>query len=92
MHGYDDLPALMRELRAIGATNALATRRHTLTGKARFAAAASAYESERRDGRLPATWEVIYAQAWAPQPGAPIREGGFDVASMPVSRIPIRRR
>jgi len=92
MHGYDDLPALMRELRAIGATNALATRRHTLTGKSRFAAAASAYEHERRDGRLPATWEVIYAQAWAPQPGAPIREGGFDVASMPVSRIPIRRR
>jgi malonyl-CoA O-methyltransferase len=92
VHGYDDLPALMRELRAIGATNALATRRHTLTGKSRFAAAASAYEHERRNGRLPATWEVIYAQAWAPQPGAPIREGGFDVASMPVSRIPIRRR
>ena len=92
VHGYDDLPALMRELRAIGATNALASRRHTLTGKSRFAAAASAYEGERRDGRLPATWEVIYAQAWAPQPGAPIREGGFDVASMPVSRIPIRRR
>jgi malonyl-CoA O-methyltransferase len=92
VHGYDDLPALMRELRAIGATNALATRRHTLTGKSRFAAAASAYESAHRNGRLPATWEVVYAQAWAPQPGAPIREGGFDVASMPVSKIPIRRR
>jgi malonyl-CoA O-methyltransferase len=92
VHGYDDLPALVRELRAIGATNALALRRHTLTGKARFAAAASAYERERRDGRLPATWEVIYAQAWAPQPGAPIREGGFDVTAIPVSKIPIRRR
>jgi malonyl-CoA O-methyltransferase len=92
VHGYDDLPALMRELRAIGATNALASRRHTLTGKSRFAAAAAAYESERRDGRLPATWEVIYAHAWAPQPGAPIREGGYDVASVPVSRIPVRRR
>jgi malonyl-CoA O-methyltransferase len=92
VHGYDDLPALVRELRAIGATNALASRRHTLTGKARFAAAASAYERERRDGRLPATWEVIYAQAWAPQPGAPIREGGFDVTAIPVSKIPIRRR
>ena len=92
VNGYDDLPALMRELRAIGATNALASRRHTLTGKARFAAAASAYEQERRDGRLPATWEVIYAQAWAPQPGAPIREGGYDVTSIPVAKIPIRRR
>ncbi len=92
VHGYDDLPALMRELRAIGATNALATRRHTLTGRSRFAAAATAYEPERRHGRLPATWEVIYAHAWAPQPGAPIREGGFDVASVPAARIPIRRR
>jgi malonyl-CoA O-methyltransferase len=92
VNGYDDLPALVRELRAIGATNALASRRHTLTGKARFAAAAAAYEHERRDGRLPATWEVIYAQAWAPQPGAPIREGGYDVASVPVAKIPIRRR
>ncbi|WP_027079515.1 malonyl-ACP O-methyltransferase BioC [Luteimonas mephitis] len=92
VHGHDDLPALMHELRAIGATNALASRRPTLTGKARFAAAASAYEHERRDGRLPVTWEVIYAQAWGPQPGAPIREGGFDVTSIPVSKIPIRRR
>src|SRR3546814_1027086 len=64
----------MRELRAIGATNALAGRRHTLTGKSRFAAAVAAYEHERRDGRLPATWEVIYAHAWAPQPGAPRSE------------------
>ena len=92
LQGYDDLPALMRELRAIGATNALASRRQTLTGRARFAAAAAAYERERRDGRLPATWEVIYAQAWGPQPGAPIREGGHDVVSVPVSKIPIRRR
>lgn len=89
---YADLPALMRELRALGATNALASRRHTLTGKARFATAAQAYARRDGDGRLPATWEVVYAQAWGPQPGAPIREGGFDVASVPASRIPVRRR
>lgn len=90
---YRDLPALMRELRAIGATNALHSRRHTLTGRARFAAAAAAYEVERRsDGMLPATWETITAMAWAPEPGAPIREGGFDVTAVPLSRIPIRRR
>ncbi|MCI4567925.1 malonyl-ACP O-methyltransferase BioC [Lysobacter sp. CFH 32150] len=90
---YPDLPALMRELRAIGATNALASRRHTLTGRARFAAAAAAYEHERRsDGGLPATWETITAMAWAPEPGAPIREGDFEVTSVPLSRIPIRRR
>ena len=91
--GYPDLAALMRELRALGATNALRTRRHTLTGRARFAAAASAYEAERRsDGLLPATWEVLYAQAWAPPPGAPIRVGGYEVTAVPLDRIPIRRR
>lgn len=90
---YDDLPALMRELRAMGATNALQSRRHTLTGRARFAAASAAYEGWRNgDGKLPSTWEVIYAHAWAPPPGAPIRGQGEEVASVPLSAIPIRRR
>ena len=90
---YDDLTALMRELQAIGATNARVDRRHTLTGRGRFAAARAAYEPLRRaDGKLPSSWEVIYAHAWAPAAGAPIREQGHDVASVPVSAIPIRRR
>lgn len=90
---YPDLPTLMREQRAIGATNALRTRRHTLTGRARFAAAAQAYDAFRTsDGTLPASWEIITAMAWAPEPGAPIREGGFEVTSVPVASIPVRRR
>jgi len=90
---YPDLPALMRELRAMGATNALQTRRHTLTGRSRFAAASAAYESLRTaEGVLPSTWEVIYAHAWSPAPGAPVREGGAEVAAVPLSQIPIRRR
>ena len=90
---YGDLPALMRELRAMGATNALQSRRHTLTGRARFAAASAAYEGMRNgDGKLPSTWEVIYAHAWAPPPGAPIRGQGEEIASVPLSSIPIRRR
>ena len=90
---YPDLPALMRELKSIGATNALHARRHTLTGRARFAAAAQAYDAFRlQDGSLPASWEVITAMAWAPDPGAPIREGGFDVTHVPIASIPVRRR
>jgi malonyl-CoA O-methyltransferase len=90
---YDDLPALMRELRAMGATNALQHRRHTLTGRARFTAAARAYEPLRRaDGKLPSTWDVIYAHAWAPPPGAPIRGQGEDIAAVPLAKIPIRRK
>lgn len=90
---YDDLPTLMRELQAIGATNAMISRRRTLTGRGRFAAAREAYETMRLpDGKLPSSWEVIYAHAWAPEPGAPIREHGHDIAAVPLSAIPIRRK
>lgn len=88
---YSELPMLLHELQAIGATNASSGRRRSLTGKGRFAAAAAAYERLRRDGRLPSTWEVIYARAYAPEPGAPIRGSSGEVASVPVSRIGIRR-
>jgi malonyl-CoA O-methyltransferase len=91
--GHDDLASVMRELRTLGATNAMHDRRRALTGRARFARAAAAYEAMRMpDGRLPVTWEVVYAQAWGPPPGAPIRVGGVDEVRVPVSRIPIRRR
>lgn len=90
---YPDLPALMRELRAIGATNALASRRRSLTGRARFAAAESAYAQWREaDGQLSATWEIITALAWAPEHGVPIREGGQEIARFPAAAIPVRRR
>ncbi|MDE2408440.1 MAG: malonyl-ACP O-methyltransferase BioC, partial [Xanthomonadaceae bacterium] len=70
---YPALANLMRELRDLGATNALTSRRHSLTGRGRFAAAERAYQMHRSDAGLPATWEVISAMAWAPEPGAPIR-------------------
>jgi malonyl-CoA O-methyltransferase len=89
---HADLGDLMRELRTLGATNANVDRRRSLTGRARFARAAQAYEPWRRNGKLPATWEVIYAHAWGPQPGTPIRVGGVDEVQVPVSRIPIRKR
>jgi len=88
-----DLPSIMRELRTLGATNAMHERRRALTGRARFARAAQAYDAMRRDdGTLPVTWDVIYAQAWGPQPGAPIRRGGIEEVHVPVAGIPIRRR
>ena len=91
--GHDDLASIMRELRTLGATNAATTRRRALTGRARFARAAQAYETMREpDGRLPVTWDVIYAQAWGPPPGAPIRVGGIEEVHVPVAQIPIRRR
>lgn len=90
---YPDLPALMAELRALGYANARGDRRRTLTGRGRFAAATRAYEALRQaDGRLPSSWEVLYAHAWAPAAGTPIRQQGQDIAAVPLSAIPIRRR
>lgn len=92
VRGHADLPALMRELRALGATNANRERRRTLTGRARFARAAAAYEPLRRDGLLPSTWDVVYAQAWAPAHGTPLRVGGVDEVRIPATAIPVRTR
>ncbi|MEN1941189.1 malonyl-ACP O-methyltransferase BioC [Luteimonas sp. MJ174] len=93
VHGHADMAGLMRGLRELGATNALATRRRELTGRGRFVAARAAYEQWRGDDSLlPATWETITAMAWAPAHGQPIREGGEDVARFPASGIPVRRR
>jgi malonyl-CoA O-methyltransferase len=89
---YPDAPALMRELRALGAHNARADRRRSLMGKARMQRVFDAYETLRRDGVLPSTWEVIYAQAFAPPPGQPERGDDGEIARVPVSAIPIRRR
>jgi malonyl-CoA O-methyltransferase len=89
---YADARALMRELRAIGAGNALVGRRRTLTGKQHMQRVFDAYEPLRVDGRLPASYEVTYAHAWGPEPGQPRRSGGSDLAAVPVDRIPIRRR
>ncbi|ALN55424.1 malonyl-ACP O-methyltransferase BioC [Lysobacter enzymogenes] len=91
--GHDDLGHLMRELRTLGATNASVDRRRSLTGRARFARAAEAYEPLRgADGKLPATWEVVYAHAWGPEPGTPIRVGGVDEVQVPASSIRVRQR
>lgn len=89
---YPDVGALLRELKAIGATDARRDRPRGLAGKGRHTAIASAYETLRRDGTLPSTWEVVTAMAWAPPPGRARREAGGDIAVFPADRIPVRRR
>ena len=64
---YEDVHGLMRDLKAIGAHNATAGRRRGLTGRGRLMAFADAYEKFRTEGRLPATYEVVYGTAWAPK-------------------------
>ncbi|MCB1859457.1 MAG: malonyl-ACP O-methyltransferase BioC [Gammaproteobacteria bacterium] len=63
---YTDVGGLMRDLKLLGAHNATTTRRRGLTGKGRMNAMREAYERHRIDGRLPASYEVVYGHAWAP--------------------------
>ncbi|QOW19431.1 methyltransferase domain-containing protein [Lysobacter ciconiae] len=91
--GQPDMASLMQRLQGLGATNALAARRRSLTGRQRFARAGEVYESMRKpDGQLPVTLEAIYAHAWGPPPGAPIRVGGIDEVQVPASSIRVRKR
>jgi malonyl-CoA O-methyltransferase len=65
---YENARALMRDLKAIGARNMTFGRRGGLAGKKRFSRMERNYEAFRRDGKLPATFEVVYGHAWKPQP------------------------
>ncbi|MBX3502483.1 MAG: methyltransferase domain-containing protein [Alphaproteobacteria bacterium] len=75
---YPDALALLRELRAMGESNAVRGRRPTLSRRETLLRALSIYE-QRHGGaneRVPATFEVIFLHGWAPhasqqQPLAP---------------------
>ncbi len=65
---YDDVRGVLHDLKAIGANNATAGRGQGLMGKQAWKLLVENYEALRRDGKLPATYEVIYGHAWKPQP------------------------
>jgi NADH dehydrogenase [ubiquinone] 1 alpha subcomplex assembly factor 5 len=70
---YPDLLTLMRDLRGMGETNALAGRRRSVLRRRTLARAALIY-GERfgdADGRIPATFEVLFLCGWAPHPSQP---------------------
>lgn len=70
---YKDALSLMRELRGMGEANAVRARREGFTRRATLARVAAAYQAmfARADGRVPATFQVIYMTAWAPHPSQP---------------------
>lgn len=80
---YADVHRLMRDLKTLGAHNAGVQRSHGLTGKSRLKQMIAAYEQFRRDGELPATYEVVYGHAWAPtrQQFEPQTESGEAIIS-----------
>ena len=64
---YDDARAVMQDLKSIGAHNATAGRATGMLGKERWARIVRNYETLRRDGKLPATFEIVYGHAWKVQ-------------------------
>jgi malonyl-CoA O-methyltransferase len=63
---YRDVRRLAQDLRAVGGRNATLGRPKGMTTPRKFAAMQAAYEAYRHEGRLPATYEVVFGQAWAP--------------------------
>jgi malonyl-CoA O-methyltransferase len=79
---YDDVLGLMRDLKTIGAHNVTAGRARGLTGRVRLQRMQAAYESSRREGLIPATYEVVYGAAWgsAGKPAASVIGGEVRIA------------
>jgi SAM-dependent methyltransferase len=81
---HDSLIALVRDLRALGLTNALAGRSRTPLSAAFWNQAATRH-AERfaaADGRIPATLNIIWLSGWAPAPSQrkPLKPGSAAVS------------
>jgi SAM-dependent methyltransferase len=75
-HGIDvrfpDLFALVRDLRAMGATNILAARSRRPLGRLGLAAAAADFAARAAaDGKIAERFEILHLLGWAPSPDQP---------------------
>jgi malonyl-CoA O-methyltransferase len=82
---YPDVRRIAADLKDTGAHNATMGRPRGLTGRGRFATFQTAYETHRQDGRLPATYEVVFGHAWTPATAA--RRGGPEGATVSLEDI-----
>jgi malonyl-CoA O-methyltransferase len=82
---YATAKAAIVDLKTIGATNANKERGAGLMGKGKWAQFLQAYTTQATpDGRIPATFEIVYAHAFAAQ-RQEVSDGGL--VSVPVSQI-----
>ncbi len=72
---YDDVKAVMRDLKSIGAHNATEGRARGLQGRGFLQHLTQQYEKFRVNGKLPATFEVVYGHAWKPTPKPHFEDG-----------------
>lgn len=91
---YDTPFALMRDLRGMGATNVLLARRRTPLRRATLMRAAEVYaERFGREGRIPATFELLMLSGWAPHDSQqkPLPPGSAKVRLADALGVPERK-
>ena len=81
---YQSPLSLMRELKALGASNPLADRPHKLATLRLIQAASAAYEelAGDADGRVRATLEIVWMSGWAPHESQqkPLKPGSAEIS------------
>lgn len=81
---YQSPLSLMRELKALGASNPLADRPHRMTTLKLIQAASAAYEALAGDpdGRVRATLEIVWMSGWAPHESQqkPLKPGSAEIS------------
>jgi SAM-dependent methyltransferase len=91
---YESPLALMREIKAMGASNALLERRRTPVTRGLLFRAAEIYQEKFAlpDGRIPATFEIITLTGWVPHESQqkPLAPGSARVSLKDVLRPPKR--
>ncbi|MCU7960081.1 MAG: malonyl-ACP O-methyltransferase BioC [gamma proteobacterium symbiont of Bathyaustriella thionipta] len=83
---YKDSAALMRDLKALGAHNASHDQARGLTGRQQFRQLQAAYEGYRRQGVLPASYEVVYGHVWKAEQKSS-RAGQVEISLPQIKRL-----
>jgi malonyl-CoA O-methyltransferase len=65
---YSCVEKILRDLKAVGARNSLPGRPRGLMGRHSWREVIARYETRRRGGVLPVTYEVVYGHAWKVAP------------------------
>jgi malonyl-CoA O-methyltransferase len=89
---YASIGALAAELRAIGARNAAADRPRGLTTRAQLQRLTHTYEQRRSSLGLPATYEIVYAAAFAGDAASAGAAGRHTAGEILIPVAHVRRR
>lgn len=83
---YPSPMAMMRDLKILGAHNVNEGRRRGLTGKSLMNRVINAYEAFRKEGQIPASYEVVFGHGWKLPQSTQQREADGSV-HIPLSEI-----